>query len=302
MTTAAPPSLDEFLRAPVEQVAAVAPTTMLLAPGGTRREAVLAGISPQSEEYPRWSRERMIECIDLLFRLGVRHLFVTALRSAPLAEIGRFRDRLIDWTDQGMAGAEALADYARRGWRVRLTGVERMPELHGAAERLCAATPTSYEHTLWMYVSGSLDAHWDTILAAAHRAQARTRAEVVRALYGEEIPVATLCLSWGKPMVGADLIPLLVAGEVQCYWSQRPGFSQGERTIRQIFYDYAYTRHTWRQDKSARYSDVAAQRGVWERSLVLGLGQRVGAFWYPDFDVLMTQQSIGDNCRERQPS
>jgi hypothetical protein len=299
MTTTAPPSLEEFLLAPIEQVAAVAPTAMFLAPGGTRREAVLAGISPQSEEYPRWSRQRMIECIELLFRLGVRHLFVTALRSAPLAEVGHFRDRLIDWTDQGMAGAEALADYARLGWRVRLIGAEQLPELHAAAERLYAATPTSYEHTLWMYVSGSADAHWDAILAAAQRAQARTRSEVVRALYGEDIPQATLCLSWGKPMVGADIIPLLVAGEVQCYWLQRPGFSQGERAIRQIFYDYAYTRRTWRQDKSARYSDVGAQRAAWERPLVLGLGRRIGAFWYPDFDVLPIEQSIGDSCRER---
>jgi hypothetical protein len=281
MTTTTPPSLGAFLCAPAEQVAAVAPTTMFLAPGGTRREAVLAGISPQSEEYPRWSRDRMIECIDLLFHLGVRHLFLTALRSAPLAEIGRFRERLLDWTAQGMAGPEALDDYARLRWRARLIGVEHVPELHGAAERLRAATPEQWEHTLWMYVSSGPDAHWASILAAARQSQTRTRAGLSRALYGEDIPPATLCLSWGKPMVGTDLLPLLVADEVHCYWTQRPGFAQSERTIRQVFYDYAYTRRTWRQDKSARYADVLDHREVWERPHVLGLGQRVGAFWYP---------------------
>jgi hypothetical protein len=281
MTTANPPSLEEFLRAPVEQVAAVAPTSMFLAPGGTRREAVLAGISPHSEEYPRWSRARTIELVDRLFRLGVRHIFITALRSAPLSEVGHFRNRLLDWTAQGIAGTEALADYTCLGWRVRLVGVEDLPELNWAAERLCSATPASWKHTLWMYVSSTPDAHWSSILAAAQQTQARTRAEVVRALYGEDIPPATLCLSWGKPMISADLMPLIVADELQCYWTQRPGFAQGERTIREIFYDYAYTRRTWRQDKSARYADVLDYRNVWEHAPVLGVGQRVGAFWYP---------------------
>ncbi len=281
MTTIIPPSIEEFLRLPIEQVAAVAPTTMFLAPGGTRREAVLAGLSPQSEAYPTWSRDRMFECIELLFRHGVRHLFVTALRSAPLAEVGRFRDRLLDWTADGMAGEEALALYAQRGWRVRVVGIENVPELHAAAERLEAATPEHWEHTLWMYVSSAPDAHWDSILLAARQCQAQTRGELIRALYGEDVPLATLCLSWGKPMIGSDLMPLLVADEVQCYWTQRPGFAQGEQTIRQIFYDYAYTRRTWRQDKSTRYADVLAQRELWERPVVLGVGQRIGAFWYP---------------------
>src|SRR5436190_6371795 len=100
MTTTHPPSLEEFMAAPAEQVASVAPTTMVLAPGGTRREGVLAGISLQSEEYARWSRERMIRCVDLLFGLGVRHLFLTVLRFPQLAETGHYRERLIEWIDE----------------------------------------------------------------------------------------------------------------------------------------------------------------------------------------------------------
>jgi hypothetical protein len=286
MTTAIPPSLEEFLRAPAEQVAAVAPTTMFLAPGGTRREAALAGISPQSEEYPRWSRERMIACVDRLFRLGVGHLFLTALRCSPLSEIGRYRTRLIDWTDQGMAGPDALADYARLGWRVRLIGAESVPELAATAERLNASQPSHWSHTLWFCVSSTPEAYWLSVLAAAQQPNVRTRADVIRALYGEDVPLATLCLSYGKPMIAADIMPLLVADELQCYWTQRPGFAQDESIIRHMFYDYAYTRPTWSQDKSARYADVGVQRDLWERAHVLGLGRRVGAFWYPHDSVL----------------
>jgi hypothetical protein len=291
MTTLTPPSIEELLRAPAEQVAAVAATTMFLAPGGTRREAVLAGISPESEAYPYWSHDRMVECIDLLFHLGVRHLFVTALRSAPLAEVGHFRNRLLEWTDQGLAGPQALADYVRMGWRVRLVGVESVPELQATAERLRAATQAHSDHTLWVYVSATPDAHWSALLAAAHRSQAHTRAELVEALYGEDIPPATLCLSWGKPLIAADLIPFLVAEEVQCYWTQRPGFAQGEQTIRRIFYDYAYTRRTWRQDKSERYGDVQAQRSLWEQPRVLGVGRRIGNFWYPAHDNIASPET-----------
>jgi hypothetical protein len=259
---------------------------MFLAPGGTRREAVLAGISPQSEEYPSWSRERMIMCADLLFRLGVRHLFLTVLRFPQLDEVGRYRERLIDWLDESIAGSAALADYARHGWRVRLAGHESVPDLQPTSERLFAATPANWRHTLWIYVNGAPDAHWASVLDATHRTGARTRTEIVRALYGEDIPLGTLCLSYGKPFLAADILPLAVAGEVQCYWTQRPGFMIDDQLIRQIFYDYAYTRRTWQQDKSARYADVLDQHSLWEAPRILGLGQRVGGFWYPVPDNL----------------
>lgn len=290
MTTATPPSLEEFLHAPAEQVAAVAPTTMFLAPGGTRREAVLAGISPQSEEYPRWSRERMLECANLLFDLGVRHLFLTVLRFPQLAEVGRYRERLIEWLDESIAGPAALADYARRNWRVRLAGYESVPELHPTVERLSDATPANWRHTLWIYVSGTPDAHWTSVLAAAHQTGARSRAEIIRALYGEDIPLGTLCLSYGKPFIAADILPPIIADEVQCYWTQRPGFALDEQLARQIFYDYAYTRRTWQPDKSARYADVLAQRSLWEAPRILGLGRRVGAFWYPAHDNIASAE------------
>jgi hypothetical protein len=291
MSTTVPPSLEEFLCAPAEQVAAIAPTTMFLAPGGTRREAVLAGISPESEEYPRWSCARKIDCVRLLFGLGVRHLFLTALRYSPLSEVGRYRDRLIDWTAWGIAGPEALEDYARLGWRVRLVGAENVPELKSTAEQLVTATPSYWNHTLWLYVGSTSDASWASMLDTALQAQTRTRSELVRALYGEDIPPATLCLSFGKPIISADILPLIVADEVQCYWTQRPGFAQSEQTIRRIFYDYAYTRRTWRQDKSDRYGDVQAQRSLWEQPRVLGLGRRIDNFWYPAHDNIVSAET-----------
>ncbi len=32
----------------------------------------------------------------------------------------------------------------------------------------------------------------------------------------------------------------------------------------------------------ARYAEVPGQRDAWERNQILGLGQRLGSFWYPE--------------------
>jgi hypothetical protein len=275
------PTLEQFLEMPADQVAKVAPETLIYTTGGTRRSAVLAGISPESDEYARWTRARMIACFELFFRFGVRHIFNTLIRPNQFAEVGRYRERLLDWVDWGVAGPEALADYARLGWRVRLIGTMNMPQLRAIDERLRAATPEQSTATVWYHVISEPDEPWQWLLAAAQQAQARTQAEAIRALYGEDVPLAKLYLSFGKPIFTADLLPPLLAGEVQSYWIEHPGYLLDELLLRRILYDYAYLRQTWTQDKSARYADVATQRSLWEQAPTLGLGQRVGAFWYP---------------------
>jgi hypothetical protein len=73
----------------------------------------------------------------------------------------------------------------------------------------------------------------------------------------------------------------LFGGDTHCYFYQRPGYALSEEEIRTIIYDYAFQRRTWVSDKSGRYAGVEAQRHVWDRGLILGLGRRVGNFWYP---------------------
>jgi hypothetical protein len=275
------PSLAEFLAAPLAEVAAVCPKTVFFAPGGTRRAARLAGISSADERYAHWSRERMLEATALLFRLGVQHLFFNVLRPAQLAERGYYRERLIDWIAWGLAGPETLACYQQHGWRARLAGAESLPALQSVAQQLSESTPQQAEHTIWWYASATPDEHWAMLLRAAQRAQAQSQAELIRAMYGEDLPPATLCLSFGKPMIAADMLPLVVAGELQCYWYQQPGFQMDERMVRGVIYDLAFRRQTWRADKHQRADDVLAYRQAWEQAVVLGLGTKLGAFWYP---------------------
>jgi hypothetical protein len=274
-------SYEQFLSLPLEELSYAAPATMVYTPGGTRRRAVLAGLSATSDEYPEWSRRRANDSIGLLFRCGVRHVFGNALCAQQLDEVGRHRERVLAWTAEGLAGERALEDYARLGWRVRIFGAASLPALEEAAERLVAATPATWKHTLWWGVTPEPGAHWRVVFDAVHRSGARSQAEAIRALYGEDVPPATLWLGFGKPFFSADMFPLLIADAVQCYWDQRPGFVADEALLRRILFDLAHTRRTWAADKTERYGAVPAQRDLWDQRNVIGLGRRVGNFWYP---------------------
>lgn len=275
------PSLVEFLEAPVEFVADVMPETIIFAVGGTRRSAALAGISSQSDDYARTSRSRMIDCFDQFFQLGTKHLFTSMLRPGQLDEIGRYRERLLAWLNWGLAGPEALADYQQRGWRVRLCGAEGVPELAAAVERLKAATPPTWKHTLWLYIAPTHGSLWEQMIATARLPHVATQRDLIRVTFGEDIPLAEIYIGFGKPIFTHDIIPLALIGEAQCYWMQRPGYEIDAHMVRRIVYDTIYRRRTWREDKSARYEGIEAIRDLWESRQMIGIGRRVGGFWYP---------------------
>lgn len=275
------PSLEKFLAAPIEEVARVAPATAVYGAGGTRRHAVFEGIEPWSDEFGRWSRSRMLKCIDLLFRHGIRNLFVTTLTPSILREVNHYQKQLFERTSWFVAGTEALADYTRYGWRVRLIGAEDITVLSQSAELLQQTTPEQSKHTLYWTIVRDDESHWQQMLAATQQSQALTRAEVIRALYGEDIPLVTLYLAFGKPTILPEIIPPVLIGQVQCYWSQQPGYTLTEQQLRTILYDYAYLRPTWREEKLERAKAALTYRQAWEEGPTLGLGMRLGPFWYP---------------------
>jgi hypothetical protein len=275
------PTLVDFAHTPIEQLHALMPDTVFYTPGGTRRQAALAGIDPHSEQYPPWSRARMVDSLDVLCRFGAKHVFTGMVRSSQIAEVGRYRERLLAWLHTGLAGEEALATWQSRNWRVRLVGIQAVPELHDTAARLEESTPSHWQHTIWFTINSSLSQTWEHVLSLALTYGVRDQGALIRAMYGEDIPLAQLWLSFGKLLFAPDALPIVVAGEVQCYWSQRPGYSLDDAMMRDILYDYAYLRRTWTEDKSKRYIDIDQQRARWQRSLVVGVGQDVGGFWYP---------------------
>ncbi len=274
------PSLEEFLAAPIEKVAQVAPATMIYATGGTRRAAALAGI-PIGDEYPRWSHPYMLKSLELIFRFGVCHLIAPAGRPQIFAERSLYRQRVLYWMKWGLAGSESLDFYRAANWRVRLVVAgARIPELADIADTLDEATSAATGPNLWFFTTLDYEQLWSWI-GRAFISGARTRAEAVRVLFGDDIPPANLLLSFGKPLVALDHLPPFLFKEIQCYWTQRPGYSLTERELRTILYDYAYLRSTWRQDKTGRAEESLVHRAAWENGPTIGLGTHLGPFWYP---------------------
>ncbi|HEX8436987.1 hypothetical protein [Archangium sp.] len=280
--TPPPPTEAEFLAAPYEQVAAVAPKAMVFAPGGTRRDAALGGVDVNSDAYARWTFDRMSELFATMFRNGVQHLFSGTITPNQWKEVGPYRGNLIRWVISYLASEEAFETYARHGWRVRMVGWQSIPEFQEMAELLVARTPKESTRTLWWWVAPTYESIWDLLLAAAHQSGARTRDELIQFVYGENVPLISLYLGFAKPEVSPAHLPPLLEGQVQCYWTVRPGYSLDEAEFRRILYDYAYMRTTWRPDKAGRAEKAVPYKNVWRQGPTLGLGRRLGEeFWYP---------------------
>ena len=278
---AEPPSLEDFLAAPIEHVRRVTPATLMWVVEGTRRSAALAGIDVSTEDYAHWSISRMNDCVGLFFHHGVRHVFTPLLTPSQFAEVTpRYRERLLDWVAMLVREPALLAPYQRHGWRLRLLGAESLPELRPIAEEFVAATPRG-EHTLWCSVVAESGAPWNELLQAVVRTGARTREDAIRALYGEDVPPAQWMIAFGKPMVSPEQLPPLLQGRMDCYFTQRPGYRITERELRTVLHDHAYVRRTWRADKTGRADEATGFRRAWEEGPILGLGIRLGPFWYP---------------------
>jgi hypothetical protein len=275
------PDRATFLAAPDAVVAAVAPATAVWALGGTRRRAAMEGI-PLDETYMEWSRRQLVEDIELFVRLGIRHLLVPSLGPNQTAEVGRYGEQIITWIIESLTGPAMLADYRQRGWRARLIVPSPLPALHEAAARLVAQPSPPDAPTVWFYCVAQHGDPWHDLLDAVQRTGARTYAAAQQAVYGEEIPPASLLVGFGKPVVGTTLVPPLLCGPaMQCYWTQRAGLRLTAPMLREILYDYAYARRTFRPDRQGRYDHAPEQQALWDTTAILGVGVTLDGFWYP---------------------
>jgi len=281
-STLAMPTQAEFLAASVETVAAVAPRSMVYAPGGPRRSAAFSGIEPWSAEYLRVLLAKFAESLEVIFRYGINHVFTPMLMVSHVKEVEDTVHQLIVPLVHLITDPYLIDICRKHGWRLRIATSAYEDILQPFMDQLEQNTTKDAAHTWWITCTPSYESWWSSLVALAKSDQVSTRADLIRALYREEVPPIRLCLSFGKPTISPDLFPPLLMDEVQCYWSQQVGTDLTEQQFRKVLYDYAYLRQTWRKDKSARAKEAMAQRKTWEQELIIGLGKRLGPFWYPD--------------------
>nr|MBC8504341.1 hypothetical protein [Chloroflexota bacterium] len=206
------PSLDDFLSDSSEHIRKYAPETFIYAASGTRRAAVLAGVPDEGDELAIWSRGELFRNIELIFVHGVRHLFMPMLGPSQFREsTGNYHEYLWNWFVEGISGPKAIDRYQSSGWRVRIACGDFIPQVKEMSEKLISETTKNDAHTLWCYAVPDFSLPWEWLLEAAKRGNASTYQEAVNALYGENIPPASIYLSTVKPLVSSlQLPPLLV--------------------------------------------------------------------------------------------
>ena len=279
-------TFDEFCALPPQEIAEQTPPSMIFAAGGTRRAAALVGIRDQ-DEYVKWSAEQLLISFGLFAKYGVRHIVTHAIVPTQWnEETPGYREKLLGWISNILISDETLSAYKERNWRETMIGIESIPEFKPVAKTLKKIFPTkgNYDLTVHYAATPAYETHWadlSRILGKKNRSQD----DLILAKYKEAIPPIKLYIGYGKPILSSAVCPPLLGAfdGMHCYWLQKPGFVTNEKSVLKILYDYAFTRRTWIKDKSGRTAKVLNFRDAMSRETILGVGMRLGPFWYPDY-------------------
>lgn len=274
---------DQFCDLPAEEIAEFAPKSMIFAAGGTRRAAKLAGIDDQ-REYVKWSSQQLIECFALFANYGLEQIITHAIVPTQWMEVTPdYREKLVDWVTWILTSEDTIAEYKRRGWRACLIGADYIPALSPVAEKLSQHfSKNDYALTVYYLATPRYDSHWRGMAKVLQRGW-RSQDELILAQYHEAISPVELYVGYGKPVFSPAVCPPAIGAfeGIHGYWLQKPGYVTDQRSVLAILYDYAVTRRTWMRDKSNRTEKVLAHRDEFSQKMILGLGKRLGPFWYP---------------------
>ena len=259
---------------------------MIFAAGGTRRAAALKGIRDQ-DEYVKWSAEQLLSSFGIFAKYGIRHIVTHAIVPTQWKEdTPGYREKLIDWIAGILGSEETIAAYKERNWRETMIGIDEIPAFKPVAKKLKKTFPPKGNHKLTVHYAATptYETHWKDISRVLSK-KYHSQDELILAKYKEAIPPIKLYIGYGKPVLSSAVCPPLLGAfdGIHCYWLQKPGFVTNERSVLKILYDYAYTRRTWIKDKSGRTAKALNFRDAMSRETVLGVGMRLGPFWYPDY-------------------
>ena len=281
-------TFDDFCNLPEEDIMQLTPSSMIFAAGGTRRAALLAGIQEQ-DEYVKWSAEQLITSFGLFAKYGIRHIVTHAIVPTQWEEVTPgYREKLTGWVAGTLTQQKTIEAYQERGWRETMIGTDALPEFQPVREKLLNIFPQEHDYTLSVHyvATPSYDSHWKK-MAELLSEDWHTQNDLILGQYKENIPPIKLYVGYGKPVMSAAVCPPLLGAfdGMHCYWLQKPGFVTSIKSVLAILYDYAFTRKTWLRDKSERTAQVLIHKKEISQENILGLGKRLGPFWYPEQKV-----------------
>ncbi|MCP4076079.1 MAG: hypothetical protein GY744_07835 [Gammaproteobacteria bacterium] len=244
----------------------------------------MAGITNQ-DQYARWSAGQLMTCFGLFAKYGVQHIITHAIVPTQWEEVTPgYREKLIQWITGILSDPATISEYKRRGWRESFIGANTIPEFEKLQKTLSQEFPQKdYLLTIYYTATPSYNTPW-TNLTPSLKTDWETQDDLIYTQYKEAIPPIKLYIGYGKPVMSSAVCPPLLAAfdGMHSYWLQKPGFLTDERSVLSVLYDYAHTRKTWISDKSERTEQVLNYRDEMLQDNILGIGKRLGPFWYPD--------------------
>ncbi len=273
-----------------------------IAMGGTRRAYIAQGGALRGpddlSDYVQWAEAAQCAVLDQVAALGVQTI---------IAVVRLPGDRGPAYQAMARGALAALATaaprrelYARRRMRVSATGdlpaiaaALAGPELQEqlaalAAHTAAAAGPRLIYLFRGPWVDPAVEEAQFGYRVGRELGRSPSRAELVRAYYGDDAPPLTVYVGSGRPRLG-QLRPPFLGGDEDLYWAQAPLMRLRPETWRRIAYDHLWSRRT----HSARdYAADPDSRRALVRSLAAVDGQVVGVgarhplgFWQPGDQV-----------------
>lgn len=307
------PSFEEFLGLEDEEVASVVSScpdaqVCVLVPDGNRKAGLLLwGLDPSAKDFNEELFTRMhsklLEVVRTFFTHGIKVLLIPAM---TVKNFKRGRAFLEAAMSSGLShffhDRSWLDLYDEHDIRVRFYGdrdqlhengfddlldwmkglEERTRDNDGAVLFLGFACERSLEEVRLASIGAEI---------VSRTGRPPSRAELVRSVYGEDVPEVGLFVR-PTEVRDSDMLPVLISGyRTQMYFPLGPVGFLSKRTIRSILYDLIFQRHVSVGKKMYTKEDLDDKniykvRDYYLSNLetVIGLGRRIGPFWLPSND------------------
>ena len=280
------------------------PKTVVFAAGGTTRWLMLNYLEgwPTDmsywQEYLRHGGERFLEIARMFFDHGVHTLLTHAIVPGQLEGKGEgYQPLALTSGMERLAGSPGVLQfYEEYGVRVGFFGNYRQvlegSEYAGTLEHfdsVAEQTRTNDRHRLYWGFNTNAD-HVTPVLESAvqfyrEHGRAPSREEAIEMYYGEPVEPVDVLISFNRTRT-ANLMPPLLEGQADLYFTVGLSFDFSQPQLRSILYDHLYARRGRHRDYSTLPARAFSEMQDYyrlNREAVTGIGRRYepGAIWHP---------------------
>jgi hypothetical protein len=309
-----PYSLSDFMALPTSTISEIVhksgkPNVGVLIPDGTRKLGMLIyDLDYNSQEFERLLFDRinqdLMSVIKLFFDHGLDTFFVPALTNGNLKRKEKYVEMAINHGLRYILHSDEWMDfYKRNGIRVRIYGDIDLfnsigyPHVLDWVADVQAETAGNDKHNLYYGLACSNREEHERILdytIAFYNEHGRkpTRDEQVNWYYNGHVHDVDFFI---RPTIfrDSDIQPPLVSGvKTQMYFPVAPFPMLNQNMVREIFFDILYNRTITYGTDNESLDDISPEdlkllKKYYNenRSVVIGLGERLGDFWMPTSEL-----------------